>query len=92
MAERDVTCSQHPSNRGVECRDERLQEAIDLLHAMKVAVDELNYMIAFQGDMSVNLADADARKRALHAKNVLENTKDRIINKILNEADQISNG
>lgn len=61
-----------------------------LLHAMKVAVDELNYMIAFQGDMSVNLADADARKRALHAKTVLENTKDRIVNRILNEADQLS--
>jgi hypothetical protein len=28
-AERDVTCSQHPSNRGDECRDERLQEAIE---------------------------------------------------------------
>ena len=29
-AERDVTCSQHPSNRGGECRDERLKEAIEL--------------------------------------------------------------
>ena len=29
MAERDVTCSQHSSNRGGECRDERLQEAIE---------------------------------------------------------------
>ena len=61
-----------------------------LLHTMKVAVEELNYMIAFQGDMSVNLVDADARKRALHAKTVLENTKDRIVNRMLNEADQLS--
>ena len=61
-----------------------------LLHTMKVAVEELNYMIAFQGDMSVNLVDADARERALHAKTVLENTKDRIVNRMLNEADQLS--
>ena len=56
-----------------------------LLLTMKIAVDELNYMIAFQGDMSVNLADADARSRALHATVVLKNTKDRIVNRILSE-------
>jgi len=56
-----------------------------LLLTMKVAVDELNYMIAFQGDMSVNLADAEARNRASHAKVVLQNTKDRIVNRILSE-------
>ena len=61
-----------------------------MLLVMKIAVEELNYMIAFQGDMSVNLVDADSRKQALHAKTVLENTKDRIVNRILNEADQLS--
>ena len=61
-----------------------------LLLAMKVAVDELNYMIAFQGDLSVNLAGAHSRFMASHAKAVLENTKDRIVNRILNEADRLS--
>ena len=56
-----------------------------MLLVMKIAVDEMNYMIRFQGDMSINLKEPEMRKRALHAKSVLENTKDRIVNKILGE-------
>lgn len=59
--------------------------SLAMLLVMKIAVDELNYMILFQGDLSVNLKESEMRERALHAKGVLENTRDRIVDKILGE-------
>jgi hypothetical protein len=63
------------------------RDSLAVMSVMRFVVEELEKAILFQDKMSHSLAE---REKARYARDVLRNTKDRVIARILNEADQLS--
>jgi hypothetical protein len=66
------------------------RDSLAVMSVMRFVVEELEKAILFQDKMSHSLAEPGPREKARYARDVLRNTKDRVIARILNEADQLS--